>query len=156
MTSGMLRIPRIAFSIILSFALLIFEIRIGATETQKETSSVEITFSGTGPGETKSFTVQDGWKIQWETESPTFRLSAHGTARRPYVGATNERDEILRRFEAIQPIILANTTDSRGTAFHPLGGTFHLVIEANGSWRIHLKTFKDTKDYLDVPYTGAP
>ncbi len=129
-----------------------------AQETTKHTNTtnVEMTFSGTGIKETKPFTVKDGWKIEWETESPPFKLSAHGTAQRPYIGSTNEREKILQWFESVQPIVLANTTDSKGTAYHPLGGTFYLKILADGPWRIHLKTIPDTKDYLDVPYTGAP
>ena len=142
--------------IILSFACLPLDVQRGATETPEESSPFEITFTGTGPSETEPFTVKDGWKIQWETESLSFKLSAHGNARRPYVGDTNERDKALRWFETRQPIVLANTTNKHGTAIHPLGGTFHFVIEASGPWSIHLKTFKDTKDYLDVPYTGAP
>ncbi len=68
----------------------------------------------------------------------------------------NEREKVVRWFEVLEPIVLANTTKKQGTAFHPLGGTFYLKIMANGPWSIHLKTIKDTKDYLDVPYTGAP
>ena len=125
-------------------------------ENPEKASVLELTFTGTGSHKTQLFTVEDGWKIQWQTESPTFKLSAHGSARRPYVGPTNERDEILRWFEVLEPIVLANTTKQQGTAFHPLGGTFYLKIVANGPWSIHLKTIKDTKNYLDVPYTGAP
>ena len=116
----------------------------------------EIIFTGTGSTKTRRFTVEDGWKIQWETESPTFKLSAHGSARRPYQSPTNERDDVIRWFEVLEPIVLANTTKQRGTAIHPLGGTFYLTVVATGQWRINLKTFQDTKDYLDVPYTGAP
>ena len=134
------------------------DISIAAQETTDHTNTqnIEMTFSGTGSEETEAFIVKDGWKIQWETESPSFKLSAHGTAQRPYIGQTNEREEVLRWFESVQPIVLANTTDSKGTAFHPFGGTFFLKIVANGPWSIYLKTIPDTKDYLDVPYTGAP
>lgn len=129
-------------------------------ETEKknpeEFSVLELTFTGTGTKKTRYFTVKDGWKIQWQTESPTFKLSAHGSAQRPYVGPTNEREKILRWFEVLEPIVLANTTNTHGSAVHPLGGTFYLKIVANGPWSIHLKTVKDTKNYLDVPYTGAP
>ncbi len=132
----------------------------GHAETKKKisepTPEVELTFTGTGSKKTQPFTVQDGWKIEWVTESPTFKLSAHGSALRPYVSPTNKREEVLRQFEAIQPIVLANTSDSKGRAVHPLGGTFYFTVIAKGPWRIDLKTFKDTKDYLDVPYTGAP
>ncbi len=126
------------------------------TPEHTKTPNIEMTFSGTGGKETEPFTLKDGWKIQWETESPTFKLSAHGTAQRPYVGSTNEREKILQWFESVQPIVLANTTESKGTAFHPFGGTFSLKIVADGPWSIYLKTIPDTKDYLDVPYTGAP
>jgi hypothetical protein len=66
-----------------------------ATEVKisEPSSALEMTFSGTGSKKTRLFTVEDGWKIVWETESPTFKLSAHGSARRPYVGPTNEREE---------------------------------------------------------------
>ncbi len=126
-----------------------------ATERTK-THNIEMTFSGMGSEETEAFMVKDGWEIQWETESPSFKLSAHGTAQRPYIGSTNEREKVLRWFESVQPIVLANTTDSQGKAYHPFGGTFVLKIVADGPWRIHLKTIPDNKDYLDVPYTGAP
>ena len=126
------------------------------TAEHTKTPNVEMTFIGTGSEETEPFTVADGWKIQWETKSPSFKLSAHGTAQRPYIGSTNEREKILQWFESVQPIVLANTNDSKGIAFHPFGGTFYLKIVANGPWSIYLKTIPDTKDYLDVPYTGAP
>jgi hypothetical protein len=154
---GIQQQPWIAFLIII--VLLTFnslEMSRAATENPENVSVVELTFTGTGSGKTQLFTVEDGWKIQWETESPTFKLSAHGSARRPYAGPTNEREEILRWFEVLEPIVLANTTNQHGKAVHPLGGTFYLKIVATGAWRIRLKTFKDTKDYLDVPYTGAP
>ena len=126
------------------------------SDDPEKNSSVELMFKGTGSVETKTFTVEDGWKIEWKTESPTFKLSAHGSSRRPYVGETTEREEALRWFERLEPIVLANTTKTRGSAVHPLGGTFYFKVVANGPWEVHLKTFKDTKDYLDVPYTGAP
>lgn len=134
------------------------ELSQAAQETAEHTNTpnVKLTFSGTGSEETEPFTVNHGWKIHWETESQPFKLSAHGTAQRPYIGATNEREKILQWFESVQPIMLANTTDSKGTAVHPFGGTFYLKIVADGPWRIHLQTIPDTKDYLDVPYTGAP
>ena len=127
------------------------------SHAQDETpSSVELVFRGSGAHTTKLFTVEDGWEIKWETESPSFKLLAHGTASRPYTGPTNEREKVLQWFEAVKPIVLANTTESMGHAFHPFGGTFYLKILAKGSWVLHLTAVKDTKDYLDVPYTGAP
>lgn len=144
------------FIIILLLAFNSLEMSRAASEDPTKATVVEMTFTGTGPEKTPPFTVDDGWKIEWETESPTFKLSAHGSARRPYVGPTNEREEILRWFEVLEPIVLANTTNQHGKAAHPLGGTFYLKIVATGPWRIQLKTFKDAKDYLDVPYTGAP
>ena len=141
---------------ILFLAFNFLEMSRAATENTEKASVFEMTFTGTGPGETGKFTVEDGWKIRWETESSSFKLSAHGSARRPYVGPANEREEVLRWFETMHPIVLANTTETTGTAVHPLGGTFYFKIVANGPWSINLKTFKDTKDYLDVPYTGAP
>ena len=141
---------------ILLLAPNFLEVSRAATKNQEKASVLEMTFTGTGSGETGRFTVEDGWKIRWETESSSFKLSAHGSARRPYVGPANERDEVLRWFETIHPIVLANTTKTTGTAVHPFGGTFSLKIVADGPWRIDLKTIPDRKDYLDVPYTGAP
>ncbi len=143
---------------IISTVFICPEMSNAAQETTelRKTQVIEMTFSGTGPEETEAFIVKDGWKIQWETKSPSFKLSAHGSAQRPYVGQTNERERVLQWFESVQPIVLANTSDSKGTAFHPFGGTFFLKIVANGPWSIYLKTIPDTKDYLDVPYTGAP
>ena len=144
--------------IILMSILSYSEMSIAAQKStgQSNTPHVELTFSGIGATETKAFTVHDGWKVEWETESPNFQLSAHGTAKRPYIAPTNEREEVLRWFETVRPIVLANTTKPNGTAFHPLGGTFFLKIVTEGRWSIHLQTIPDTKDYLDVPYTGAP
>ncbi len=117
---------------------------------------VEMTFQGSGTHTTELFTVQDGWKITWETESPTFKLLAHGSANRPYSSPQSERDKVLQWFETVQPIVLANSTEPKGQTFHPYGGTFYLKILAKGPWILRLITVKDTKDYLDVPYTGAP
>ena len=144
--------------IILLLTLSSLETSQASTEegNPEKTAATEITFTGAGPEETRTFSVEDGWKIEWETESPPFKLSAHGTAQRPYIGSTNEREKILQWFESVQPLVLANTFDTNGTAYHPLGGTFYLKIVADGPWRIHLQTIPDTKDYLDVPYTGAP
>jgi len=156
---GIQQNPFKAFIImILLLAFNSIEMSKAATEKKnpEKTSVLELTFTGTGPQKTRLFSVEDGWKIRWETESPTFKLSAHGSARRLYIGQTNEREDVLRWFETMQPIVLANTTDRHGTAIHPLGGTFYFKIIANGPWNIHLETIKDTKDYLDVPYTGAP
>ena len=126
-------------------------------QLQDETTPFsELAFSGTGSHTTKVFTVEDGWKISWETESSTFKLTAHGIAQRPYTGSTNQRDRILQWLETVQPIILANTTEPKGHAFHPSGGRFYLKIIAKGSWVLRLMTVKDDKDYLDVPYTAAP
>ena len=156
MFRGIQQKPWNAFIImLLLLAFNSLEMNRAATEIPEKASVFEMTFTGTGPEKTQQFTVEDGWKIRWETESPTFKLSTHGSARKPYVGPTNEREEVLRWFETIQPIVLANTTNRHGTAIHPLGGTFYLKIVVNGPWSIHLKTIKDTKDYLDVPYTGA-
>ena len=141
---------------ILLLAFNFLEMSRAATKNPEKASVYEMTFTGTGPEKTQLFTVEDGWKLQWETESPTFKLSAHGSARRPYVGPANEREKVLRWFETMHPIVLANTTNPTGTAVHPFGGTFYLKIVAEGPWRIYLKTIPDTKDYLDVPYTGAP
>ena len=157
MFRGIQQKPWNAFIImLLLLAFNSLEMSRAATEIPEKASVFEMTFIGTGPEKTQLFTVEDGWEIRWETESSSFKLSAHGSARRPYVGPTNEREEVLRWFETMQPIVLANTTKTNGTAVHPLGGTFYLKIVANGPWSIHLKTIKDTKDYLDVPYTGAP
>ena len=123
-----------------------------ATENPEKASVFEMTFTGTGPGKTDHFTVEDGWAIRWETKSSSFKLSAHGSVRRPSVGPANEREEVLRWFETIHPIVLANTTKTTGTDDHPFGGIFYLKIAADGPWRIDLKTTPDTKNYLDVLY----
>lgn len=141
---------------ILLLAFNSLEMSRAATEIPAKASVFEMTFTGTGPEKTRAFTVEDSWKILWETEPPTFKLSTHGSARRPYVGPTNEREEILRWLETMHPLVLANTTKTTGTAVHPFGRTFYLKILADGPWRIDLKTIPDTKDYLDVPYTGTP
>ena len=151
--------PRMACVIIVSWLTFnTFELSYPATsnENHETTSTLEMTFTGTGTKTTRHFTVEDGWKLRWETDSPTFKLSAHGSARRPYSGPMTKREEVLRFFESMQPIVLANTNNPTGNAEHSFGGTFYLQIVASGEWSIHLKTVKDTKDYLDVPYTGAP
>jgi hypothetical protein len=81
---------------ILLLAFNSLEMSRAATEIPEKTSVFEMTFTGTEAEKTRTFTVEDGWKIRWETEPPTFKLTAHGSTRRPYVGPTNEREEILR------------------------------------------------------------
>ncbi len=124
-------------------------------ETSSAPTQKDLYFSGNETMITESFTLEDGWEITWETESQSFQLSAFGVADL-YEGALSETEKVLRSFEMYEPIILANSADSSGKAFHPLGGTFYLKIIASGPWTVHLKPVKRTKDYLDVPYTGAP
>ncbi|MCA9470447.1 MAG: hypothetical protein MRJ96_14720 [Nitrospirales bacterium] len=124
-------------------------------ETSSLPSSNDLYFSGNDSTTTQMFTLKDGWEVRWETDSPSFQLSAYGVADL-YEGNLSQTEQVLRSFEMYEPIILANSADSSGTAFHPLGGTFYLKIIASGPWTIHLKQVKRTKDYLDVPYTGAP
>ncbi len=139
-------------------SLIFLESGLPSNQLSQEESSqtVEMVFKGSGPQSTKAFTVEDGWTIHWESDSPSFKLLVHGTAQRPYSGPINERDKVVQWFESVQPIVLANSTESTGQAVHPFGGTFYLKVLAEGSWILHLRTVKDTKDYLDVPYTAAP
>ena len=127
-----------------------------SAETSKTTSSLELHFNGIESSTTKPFTVEGGWEVTWETESKLFQLSAYGVTETGYSGAMTEQEQIIRSFETFQPIVLANSTEAKGNAFHRVGGTFYLKIRASGRWTIHLKAIKLTKDYLDVPYTGAP
>ena len=124
-------------------------------ETSLAPLLTDLHFSGNEPATTDTFTLEDGWEVTWKTESDSFQLSAYGVANL-YEGVLSETEQVLRSFEVFEPIILANSADSSGTAFHPLGGTFYLKIVASGPWTVHLKPVKRTKDYLDVPYTGAP
>ena len=129
--SGTQRKPWKTFAIMLLWLAFNFlEISGAATENPEKASDFEMTFTGIGPKKTEFFTVEDGWKIWWETESPAFKLSAHGSAQRPYNAPTSKRDNVLRWFEILEPIVLANTTETTGTAVHPLGEPF-----TSKSWR---------------------
>ena len=131
--------------------------RASSAENSTATTPFERHFKGTDSATTEPFTVEDGWEVHWETKSKSFQLSAFGVNDPLYKkGTMTEREQIVRSFEIYQPLILANSSKSSGTASHPLGGTFYLKVKASGPWTIHLKAVKRTKDYLDVPYTGAP
>ncbi len=125
-------------------------------ETAGPPSPLIFSFQGTASTTTESFTIHGGWEVIWETESKFFQLSASGVTEAGYSGVMTEQEKILRSFETFEPIVLANSTEPKGKAFHPVGGTFSLKVVASGPWTIHLKAVKRTKDYLDVPYTGAP
>ena len=125
-------------------------------ETSHHTTALELQFHGTNSSRTELFTIAGGWEVSWETDSKPFQLSAYGVTEAGYRGIMSEQEQILRSFETFQPIILANSTELKGTAFHRVGGTFYLKVVSSGSWTIHLKAVKRTRDYLDVPYTGAP
>ncbi|MGB0908789.1 MAG: hypothetical protein ACPGYT_00360 [Nitrospirales bacterium] len=126
-------------------------------ETTQATLPIEgLHFTGMGSTETEHFSVEGGWEVIWETTSESFQLSAYGVTEPGYRGVMTEQEQILRSFETFQPIVLANSTALKGKAFHRVGGTFYLKIVSTDSWMIHLRPVKRTKNYLDVPYTGAP
>ena len=156
-------IKRKTFFSPISFILLHLLIIFGTSTSSfsRETSqatghTMQLHFSGMGSTETEQFTIEGGWEVLWETESESFQLSAYGVTDPGYRGVMTEQEQILRSFETFQPIVLANSTESKGKAFHRVGGVFYLKIVTTGSWTIHLRSVKRTKDYLDVPYTGAP
>jgi hypothetical protein len=128
----------------------------GFAESDISTSTQEFHFSGNESTATESFTVEDGWEVHWKTEGASFQLSAFGVVTPLYEGSMTETEQIRRSFEVYQPIILADSSKTSGTAFHRRGGTFYLHVITSGPWNIHIITVKTTKDYLDVPYTGAP
>ena len=143
--------------VILSFILGALFPQASSAENSTAATPFERYFKGTDSATTESFTVEDGWEVIWETESTYFQLSAYGVNDPLYKkGTMTEQEQIVRSFEIYQPIILANSSHSSGKASHALGGTFYLKVKASGRWTIHLKAIKPTKDYLDVPYTGAP
>ncbi len=125
-------------------------------ETSNHTTAHELQFYGTDSTTTAPFTIEGGWEVLWTTESKNFQLSAYGVTEAGYRGIMSEQEQILRSFETFQPIVLADSTEATGKAFHRVGGTFYLKVVTSGPWTIHLKSVKRTKDYLDVPYTGAP
>lgn len=129
---------------------------IGHAESDISTSTQEFHFSGKESAATESFTVEDGWEVQWQTEGTSFQLSAFGVVAPLYEGSMTETEQIRRSFEVYQPIILADSSKTSGTAFHRRGGTFYLHVITSGPWTIHIITVRPSKDYLDVPYTGAP
>ena len=128
----------------------------GHAETDTPTGEQGFHFRGIESTTTESFTVEDGWKVRWETEGPSFQLSAYGVITPLYEGQITKPEQIVRSFEIFQPIILANSSNASGTAFHRRGGTFYLNVTTSGPWTIHITTIETTIDYLDVPYTGAP
>lgn len=147
----------IAFIVILACTIGKLGTIHASAETSTVTTPVEYHFKGDVSAKTEPFTVEDGWEVYWKTESKFFQLAAFGVNDPLYKeGTMMEQEQIVRSFEVYQPRILANSSKPSGTASHPLGGTFYLRIKASGPWTIHVKAVKRTKDYLDVPYTGAP
>ena len=73
-------------------------------------------FSGSGNTTTKSFKVQPGWQIQWQTQGQTFRVG-------------------LSQQKGFKTIVDQKGAGNGVTA--PVGsGTFRLQITAKGSWSI--------------------
>ena len=78
----------------------------------KGSSIVEL--SGSGDQTTASFAARSGWQIQWTQSSDHFAISIQG-------------DHNLGK-------VLDVTDTSLGVTTAPVGGTFHLEIDANGPW----------------------
>ena len=141
--------------IVLSLLLGMNATTLGGTVSE-DPPELEMMFSGVGSQRTKPVTLDYGWEVEWETTAPPFKLSAYGVTETGYEGTITEQEQILRSFETYQPLVLANSMKFKGKAFHRVGGTFYFKIVTSGSWTLHLKIVKPTKDYLDVPYTAAP
>ena len=155
MTTSLKSIHRHALFITLLITIP-FNYPAGRAETDPPPVKGEFRFNGVESTTTASFTVEDGWEVHWQTEGSSFQLSAYGVIAPLYEGQMIHPEQIIRSFEIYQPILLANSSEPSGTASHRRGGTFYLNVTASGPWTIRIKTVKPTKDYLDVPYTGAP
>jgi len=80
--------------------------------------STVATFSGEGNQSTESFSVRDGWSIQWESQGPSFSYAIRG-----------DRD--------FGTVITVDEPTSGVT--NPTGsGTYHLEVTAEGAWQIDI------------------
>ncbi|HHY47385.1 MAG TPA: hypothetical protein GX506_08835 [Firmicutes bacterium] len=81
-------------------------------------SKVIAKFQGTGIINTKPFTVNDGWTIQWDAQGDIFQIYV-------YTGTGQLVDVAANQMEA-----------GKGSSYQPKGGTYYLKVNAIGGWEI--------------------
>jgi len=78
------------------------------------------TFSGSGGKNTRPFTVQSGWEIQWDAKGDLFQIYLH-TSNGDMVG------------------VPANQQGAgAGSSYQPEGGQYYLQVNAIGDWSIKI------------------
>ena len=76
------------------------------------------TFTGSGIQNTRPFTVQDGWEVQWNTSGDIFQIFVY-TAGGDIVGvAANQQGP------------------GEGASYQPKGGRYYLQMNAMGTWTV--------------------
>ena len=78
------------------------------------------TFSGAGGKNTRPFTVQDGWEIQWDARGNIFQL-------------------FLYRADGEMGGVPANQQGAgKGASYQAKGGQYYLQVNAIGKWKINI------------------
>lgn len=85
--------------------------------------SVVQEFSGSGGTNTRPFTVQDHWEIQWEAAGSVFQVYLFNGAGEMQGVAANQQGS------------------GTGSSFQPKGGDYYLQVNAIGAWEVRVAQF---------------
>lgn len=90
--------------------------------TQEPTPSAEIvSFSGSGIRNTKPFTTNGPWEIQWDAKGEVFQIYLY-----------TADGELVN--------IAASQGAGTGSSYQPNAGKYYLQINAMGHWKVHVVT----------------
>lgn len=96
-----------------------WEIQIVQLSPERASSGVR-TFSGSGGKNTRPFTVDGRWEIQWDAEGSIFQIYLHSGDGRLLGVPANQQGP------------------GEGSSFQPRGGTYYLQVNAIGAWEIRI------------------
>ncbi|KIX14676.1 glycerol-3-phosphate dehydrogenase/oxidase [Dethiosulfatarculus sandiegensis] len=100
--------------VFLLFSALVFSTSVALAQ------EVIQSFSGNGSKNTRPFTVQDGWEIQWDARGAIFQVFLH-----------NANGEMVG--------VPANQQGAgKGASYQAKGGKYYLMVNAVGPWKVKL------------------
>ena len=96
------------------------------------------TLSGTGKKNTRPFTVQNGWEIQWDARGDIFGLC------------------LFRADGEIESLPAFQTKPGKGASYQAKGGTYYLEVNAAGDWTIKIVQVRSQSSLPVAPAIPAP